>query len=130
MAPDIQQAWHGSFGNINGTGDMLGPLVPDPASGTDVCDIAGLYHVSAAWPRATPKRAKHVAEATSTQLQQACLDVFVFDRLTGDPVVGATVIVADSSSTGKVTNAGSTSTHSTKTNTRGRVLCKILAHRK
>lgn len=122
---------HGPCGNVHGTGRMLGPVVPDPAGSADHERFPSLYFVSRTTPSTFPRRVEHIPHSTSSQLQQATLDVYVADRLTGAAIVGATVIAADtdSYSSGKVTNACSTAAHSTKTNTDGRVTCRILAHR-
>lgn len=127
----IQTAPARPNGNVHGTGSMLGPLVPDPVGGVDDAGCSSLYLVTRSTQHAVRRRAEHVPRSTSSQLQQATLDVFVSDRLSGDAVVGATVIVADteSFSSGRVTNAGSTSAQSTKANAGGRVTCRILAHR-
>lgn len=130
-SPGALQEAHRPCGNVHGTGRMLRPVVPDPAGNADDERFSSLYFVSRNTPSTVSRRVQHIPQSTSSQLQQATLDVFVTDRLTGDAIVGATVVVAgtDSYSSGKVTNAGSTSAQSTKTNTEGRVTCRILAHR-
>lgn len=127
----LQKVQHGNCGNVHGTGAMLGPNVPNPMEDADLdSDLSHLYIVTHS-PKSTQRRADHVPQSTSSKLERATLDITVSDRLTGEPVVGATVLVAstESLSSGRIANSGSTSAQNTKSDMHGAVVCRILAHR-
>lgn len=68
--------------------------------------------------------------STDNHLPQAWLDITCTDRITGEPVVGAAVIVVDLRQfmAGKVVNTGSTKGKDTVTDASGFTKARILAH--
>jgi hypothetical protein len=128
-------AW--DIGNVSSTGSMVGApyrcLSSCGSSGTPSQPRQAFSFILQPHrrPRAKEKAAR-VAAVTDTHLPQAVLHVTVQDRLTGNPVRSATVVIAEFGAflQGHVVNSGSTEQRSTKADSAGRVRCSVLASRR
>lgn len=92
----------------------------------------GAYYVVKGVRALTPRvhRPSHVPGSFDNHLPQAWLDITCTDRITGEPVVGAAVIVVDLRQfmAGNVVHTGSTHRKDTVTDAAGFTQARILAH--
>jgi hypothetical protein len=89
-------SWH--CGNIDGTGHMLGPIVPSPDSQKFSSAQQArnqTYQPASCAVNPQAARSVHIPGATSSHLAQSKLVVWVIDRLTAKPIPGAAVLLVN-----------------------------------